>query len=161
MDFESIYTRYAPYVATIGLRLLGRNEEVDDLVQDVFFTAHRKMHQLRDPAAVKPWLATTAVRLAQRRLRMRQLRRFVGLDRWDGYATLPAPQAPPEVRSMVSSLFRHLDRLSPDVRIAWTLRHLEGEDLQHIATVCGCSPRTIKRRLQRARVALKEVWDED
>lgn len=160
MDFDALFARYAPYIASIGLRLLGRPDEVDDLVQDVFFKAHRSMHQLQDPGAVKSWLATIAVRCAHRRLQRRRLRSFIGLDRWDEHAQLVDPNASPEVRALVTALFRELEQLPPNLRIPWTLKNIEREDLATIAQLCGCSVRTVKRRVRKAQEHLKEVWDE-
>jgi RNA polymerase sigma-70 factor, ECF subfamily len=159
-DFESVFARFAPYVARIGVRLLGRDDEVDDLVQDVFMIAYRKQDQLRDPAAIKGWLATTAVRSARRRLKMRGLRRFVGLDEWHDYGQLADASAGPEEHLMVQSLFAALDDVPTDARIAWTLHHLEGKDLAEVAALTSCSTRTVKRRLAEARSLLQAVWND-
>src|SRR4029079_16738162 len=75
-----LFRRYAPYVATIGIRLLGRDDELDDLVQEVFIEAYRGFHQLRSSDAVKAWLARITVRRAVRRLRRRRLRSFFSLE---------------------------------------------------------------------------------
>ncbi|MBH25869.1 MAG: hypothetical protein CMH57_15790 [Myxococcales bacterium] len=158
VDFDALYERFAPYVASIGLRLLGRPDEVDDLIQEVFFTAHRKMHQLKERDAVKSWLATIAVRQAHRRLRARRMWSFVGLDTWDAFHTIPDPGASPQTRAEVIALFRALETLPPALRIAWTLKHLEGERLDAIALLCDCSTRTIKRRIRQAQELLEEVW---
>lgn len=58
-SFESLYTRYAPVVHGI---LLGRlaASDVDDVVQDVFITAYRKLRMLREPAAFAGWIARIA-----------------------------------------------------------------------------------------------------
>ena len=57
-----LFRRYAPYVATIASKLLGRDDgELDDLVQDVFIEAHRGLGQLRDAHAAKGWLARITV----------------------------------------------------------------------------------------------------
>ncbi len=159
-DFEAIFVRYTPYVASIGLRLLGRPDEVDDLVQDVFFTAYRKMNTLTSQASIKSWLATIAVRQSWRRLRKRRLWNLIGWENWDAYDTIPDPAALPEVKAQVSALFRVLDTLPPDLRIAWTLQHVQGETQESIAHMCGCSIRTIKRRVSKAQALLKGVWSE-
>src|SRR3954471_20476165 len=75
-----LFKRFAPYVARIGLRLLGRESDVDDLIQEVFMAAFRQRHQVRDPLAFKSWLAIIAVRTARRQLRRRRLRVFIGID---------------------------------------------------------------------------------
>ena len=56
-ELGGLFRRYAAYVATIGFRLLGRDDELDDLVQEVFMEAYRGFHQLRSAEAAKAWLA--------------------------------------------------------------------------------------------------------
>src|SRR5512137_1921710 len=79
LDLEQAFTLYSRYVAGLALRLLGRQDEVDDVVQDVFLAAFRGLTKLREPQAIKGWLATVTVRVARRRLRMRRLWRLCGL----------------------------------------------------------------------------------
>src|SRR4029077_1840693 len=79
-ELADLFRRYAPYVATIGLRLLGRDDDLDDLVQDVFIEAYRGLAGLRSHDAVKGWLARITVRRATRRLRARRLRAFFSLE---------------------------------------------------------------------------------
>ena len=61
LDFRTLFERYSQYVATIAFRLLGRNDEVDDVVQDVFLQVHRRLSTIR-PDAVRGWLAVVTVR---------------------------------------------------------------------------------------------------
>src|SRR5687767_1504563 len=75
---ESIFQQYRAYVTAIAVRLLARQEDADDVTQDVFLKAHTRLLQLRSPAAVKGWLATTTVRLARRRLRRRRFLQALG-----------------------------------------------------------------------------------
>src|SRR5215471_7175759 len=72
-DFDAVFRRFAPYVARVGTRLLGTDGEIDDLVQEVFIEAHRGLAGVRDPRALRGWLARIAVRRATRRLRRRRL----------------------------------------------------------------------------------------
>ena len=48
VEIDGLFRDHASYVAAIGLRLLGRRDEVDDLVQDVFLAAHRARAKLRE-----------------------------------------------------------------------------------------------------------------
>jgi RNA polymerase sigma-70 factor (ECF subfamily) len=57
--FGRLYDRYAPLVHGILLSRVPR-AEVDDLVQDIFLHAFKKLHTLRDPAAFGPWIAMIA-----------------------------------------------------------------------------------------------------
>src|SRR4051794_28489273 len=80
LDLDALFRRYAPYVAAVAHRLLGRDDDVDDTVQEVFLAAVRGLKAVRDPNAVKAWLARIAVRVARRKLRKRRLRTFLGLE---------------------------------------------------------------------------------
>src|SRR5512142_2151499 len=80
LDLAAIYRLHSAYVATVGLRLLGNDAELDDLVQEVFIEAHHGLAQLRDPAAVRGWLARICVRKSVRRLRRRRLRQVLRLQ---------------------------------------------------------------------------------
>ena len=149
-DIDALFRRYSPYVASIGLRLLGRDDELDDLVQDVFLEAHRGLRQLREAGAVKAWLARVCVRRAVRRLRRRRLRAFLSLDTLTHDAHLVAPGASPEAHAEVARLYGKLERLPAQERVVWVLRYLEGEGLDEIAVLCACSKSTVQRRLRAA-----------
>ena len=154
-DFDGVFRRFSPYVASIGLRLLGRDDELDDLVQDVFLEAHRGLSSVREPGAVKGWLGRICVRRAVRRLRRRRLRAFLSLDTLVHNPELVAPGASPEVRAEVSRLYEKLERLPALERVVWVLRHLEGESLDEMAALCGCSKSTVQRRLRAADASLR------
>ena len=154
-QLAELFRRYAPYVATIGLKLLGRDDELDDLVQDVFIEAHRRLHQLRSPDAAKGWLARITVRRAIRWLRRRKLRAFFSLNALPDHTALIDAAATPEERSHIASTYRLLEKLPVQQRIAWVLRHIEGETLDSIAGLCGCSKTTVQRRLRAAQLALE------
>lgn len=150
LDFDIIYREYARYVAAIGIRLLGRDDEVDDLIQDVFMEAHRGLHRLQDPRAIKGWLATITVRTATRRLRKRRMKAALRLDRAADYERCAAPDAGPEERSHVASVYRILDELPAKQRIQWVLRFVQGETLESVAALTGCSMSTVQRGLRAA-----------
>ena len=152
-----LFRRYARYVATIGFKLLGRDDELDDLVQDVFIEAHRGLHQLRDLDAAKGWLARITVRRAVRRLRRQKLRAFFSLDALAEHAPVVVDgAATPEEHAHIVSTYRLLEALPVPQRIVWLLRHVEGETLDAIAALCGCSKATVQRRLRAAQSTLGE-----
>src|SRR5436190_18212968 len=87
LDPEQLFRRHASYVAAIAHRLLGRDLDVDDTVQEVFLVAVRSAGTIRDPEAVKGWLGRITVRLARRRLRARRLKQALGFDQAPTYET--------------------------------------------------------------------------
>jgi RNA polymerase sigma-70 factor, ECF subfamily len=155
------FRRYSRYVAAVALRLIGRDDELDDVVQEVFLAALRGLPRLREAEAVKGWLATVTVRVAGRRLRRRRLRALLGLDQEADYERLAAPDAPADERALVSRVYRALDAQPVRERLAFCLRHIEGEPLDRVAELCGCSLATAKRRIAAVQARLAdELGDE-
>ena len=150
-----LFRRYSPYVATIGIRLLGRDDELDDLVQEVFIEAYRGLHQLRSPDAAKAWLARITVRRATRRLRRRRLRSFFSLESLPADARLIDDGASPEEKAEVVSTYRMVERIPIRQRVVWVLKYVQGETLDAIAEICRCSKATVQRRLRAAEHALE------
>ena len=160
-ELASAFRRYSRYVAAVALKLLGRDDEIDDVVQEVFLAALRGLGSLREPEAVKGWLATVTVRVASRKLRRRRLRAWVGLDRPPDYESLVAPGVPADERALLGRVYRLLDELPVKDRLAWTLRHVEGERLDAVARACGCSLATAKRRVAAAQAALERALGDE
>jgi RNA polymerase sigma-70 factor (ECF subfamily) len=155
-DFEALYRRYAPYVAAIAARILGRDQDLDDLVQDAFVNALRGLQGLRDQQAIKGWLAKITVRLATRRLRQLRLKRALHLSRdAQDEPALYAPGATEEQRALIARVYRVLDALPAADRVAWVLRYVEGEPLLRLPELCDCSLSTAQRRLSRAQQAIE------
>jgi RNA polymerase sigma-70 factor, ECF subfamily len=146
-DLSGLFRRYSRYVASVAWKLTGRDDEVDDVVQEVFLAAMRGLGQLREPEAVKAWLATVTVRIARRRLWKRRVMGMLGLDQAPSYEKLAAPDAAPDESALVACVYRLLDEQPVGERLAWTLRHVEGEPLERVAELCGCSLATAKRRI--------------
>jgi RNA polymerase sigma-70 factor, ECF subfamily len=160
-DLAEAYRRYCRYVASVCLKISGRRSEVEDLIQEVFAEAASTFDALREPEAMRAWLATIAVRVTRKRLFRRRLYGLVGLGSSVEYEALPDLGASPYDRVLVAAIYRALDQLSPDDRIAFVLHHIEGETLDAVARLAKCSITTAKRRIQRARSALERRLSDD
>ncbi len=144
------FRMHAAAIAARGMVMLGSAEEADDLVQEVFLRAFRAIGSLSDPAAVRSWLLTIAAREALRRLRKRKFSRlFWGTHDVD-FESLADPSASQEIKLQIGTLFRALDRLPAELRVAWVLRYLENATSEAIAAECGWSLSTTKRRIAKA-----------
>lgn len=150
VSLDSVYRRYCPYVAAVVLRLDGRDSDLDDLVQDVFVEAARGLSGLHQPEAIKSWLGTIAVRVVRRRWRIRRIWRFLGADHGDSGSNGIAPCASPVDRLLLRAVYRVLEELPVEDRLAYSLHTLEGEKMEAVAHLCGCSMATAKRRVARA-----------
>ena len=152
----ALYRTESRYVAHLALKVLGRDLDVDDVVQDVFVAAASSLARVKEPGALHAWLGTVTVRLARRRLFARRLLALFGLDPQPEYGELADPQAGPDERLQVARLYRALDTLPGKDRVAWTLRHVQGEPLDEVARLTECSLATAKRRIAAAEGALQE-----
>lgn len=140
---------FAAVAGTVG-RLLGDLDEAEDVVQETFAAALAELADLRDPSAVRAWLMQIAVRKVHRRFRRRKWLRIFGLrsgEPENGLAELASTDASPDQRVELVLLDRALTRLSTADRIAWVLRRVDGMRLEDVATACGCSLATAKRRI--------------
>jgi RNA polymerase sigma-70 factor (ECF subfamily) len=157
VSFEALFRRYAGYVARLAARLLGSGDaDLDDVVQDVFWLASRRIAKIPDLTQARGWLATVTTRVVRRKLQRRRFRAFfhaspVNVD-------VPAPGAGAEEHAMLARLYEVLEGLPTDERLAWSLRYLEGEALDAVAAACGCSLSTAKRRVNAAKTVIDEVF---
>lgn len=143
-------------MATIALRLLGKPDDVDDIVHDTFLQARRSLPQLRDPRAIEGWLGTITVRVTRRALHRARFRRLVGLGAVEA-DHVPTSSLSPDDYDYVHGAYSRLSTLRTDERIAWILRRIHGAQLDAVAQMCGCSLATAKRRISAADRRLGEV----
>jgi RNA polymerase sigma-70 factor (ECF subfamily) len=155
---ETIFRRYASYVAGVVFRIVRSRGDAEDIVQDTFLAALDQLPSLRDGGALKVWLAQIAINLVRRRFRRRRLLRILGLDRpveettWDALA---AEGVSPEARAELAAIDRVLLTLPTEERIAWILRHVEGMGCEEVAQACSCSLATANRRIAAVQARLR------
>lgn len=151
---EDAYRLHRDNVYRLALRLVGTREDAEDVVQEVFVEAHKGIVALRDMTKLRGWLSTIAVRVSHRRLRSRKTRAWFGLapDLSESYADASSS---PEDATALRAMYKTLERMPIDQRIAWSLRHIEQERLDQVAVLCGCSLATAKRRIAAAEAFLE------
>ena len=158
--FEELFDRYSRYVAGLAARLLGSGDaDLDDVVQDVFWLASRRLGKIRDLIQARGWLATVTTRVVRRKLLRRRFRGLVMAS--SQTADVPARGATAEEQAVLARLYEVLEGLPTDQRLAWSLRYLEGEPLDAVAAVCECSLSTAKRRIAAAKNVIDEVFRDD
>jgi RNA polymerase sigma-70 factor (ECF subfamily) len=142
-EFEPLVER------TIG-RILGFGDELADATQETFLRAMRALDRLRDAQALVDWLIQIAVCTAADFLRRRKRRRWLLFFETDKLEEPPAASADEGGRDAVRATYRVLDRLSPEERTVFSLRFIEGMEIDALASAHDCSRSTVKRRLARA-----------
>jgi RNA polymerase sigma-70 factor (ECF subfamily) len=142
----------------LAFRLLGRDADLDDVVQESFVQALRGLDGLSDREAFSGWLCSIVVGTAHKALRRRRLLQRLGLRR-----TLPldpervvARVAPPEIAAELRAIYCVVDSMPPSLRIVFILRRVEERALPEIASLVGVSLATVKRRLTAAERLFEE-----
>ncbi len=152
-DAESLlYRRYASGVLLTALRLLRSQTAAEDVVQDSFVIGFSRLAQLKVPGQFRAWLLSIVVSQVRKRLRRERLLKWVGLE---AVADAPLDQQAigpmsVEARGELAVLDAVLEQLPVLHRLAWTLRHVEGEKLDDVASAMGKSLATTKRYLSAA-----------
>ncbi len=154
-------------------RVLRHREDTEDVVQEVFLTAWRSLPGFRGDASLATWLGKIAVTRALNHLDrggVKVSRSAVPLEtdsgdgsRTAGLAREPEdgrPAASPlrvlEARDLGRRLADCLERLPPAWRAALALRHQDHRPYEEIASALGLALGTVRSRLSRARLALRE-----
>ncbi|MEV0714369.1 sigma-70 family RNA polymerase sigma factor [Asanoa sp. NPDC050611] len=154
----SLLTRHRPAQLAVAYSILGPGPDAEDVVQEAALVALRRIGDLRDPAAVGPWLKTVVRNACRMRLRGPA---EASLD--DGLAlTLPSTEPDPaELLDRQASrdwVWHALAQLTPEQRLVIMLRHFTGVTAyQDIADVCGVPVGTVRSRLSEARRRLGDA----
>jgi RNA polymerase sigma-70 factor (ECF subfamily) len=150
---EALFRRHAPRLNGLAFRIMGRDDEIDDLVQDAFVSALQTLDRLEDPNAFSSWLGSILVRQAYKKIRRRRLLSRLGLRPTPGAIdldSLVSTAAPPDVAAELRRVYAALERMPADLRIPLVLHRLEGMTLPEVAAATGTSLATVKRRLTAA-----------
>ena len=145
----------------LALRLLGRDRDVDDVVQDSFASAFAALDRLDDPQAFEAWLGGILVRTVGKLIRKRRLLMRLGLGRAGltiDLDALIAPTVPQDDAVELRRLYALAERLPADVRVPLLLQRVEGLTLNEIAQLTGASLATVKRRVAAGERSLRESF---
>jgi RNA polymerase sigma-70 factor (ECF subfamily) len=143
----TVWQRFRPSVQITLKRLLGPGEDIADLTQDVFARFFGKVSELRNLAAMRPFLIGIAFRRAREEIRRRHVRRSLRPMIEDHFRE-DARSWDPESRQTATRLVALLQDLGPDGQI-YALRVIEGRELAEVATAMNLSVSTVRRRLGR------------
>ena len=163
-SFEPLVQKYSPRVFATARRYARREDEVQDIVQEIWMKAFQKLASFRGEAPFEHWLMRLAVRTCYDFLRAHQRNRessFTDLtepeDDWlERFAADPA-SAPEDAAAAKQLIDRALEQLSPPARMVVTLLEIEDRPVKEIAQLTGWSVPLVKVRAFRARAELRKI----
>ena len=165
-ELTDVITHHSARFRRIALGLLSNVADAEDAVQDALLSALTHVHQFRGQAMMSTWLTTIVINSARMKRRRRLTPVHLALDETDGQQDLlenivsdtrPGPEEAYREREIAGTLAQATSRLSPTLRTTFQLRHVAGLSIRETADLLGVPSGTVKARLARARMRLREM----
>ena len=162
-SFEPLIKKYSPRIFATARRYARREDEVEDIVQEVWTKAYQKLASFRGEAPFDHWLMRLAVRTCYDFLRHHRRNRETNFselsepehDWLDRFVAQPQ-DAREDVAAARQLVDRILSALSPPARLIITLLELEDRSVKEIAELTGWSVSLVKVRAFRARAEMRK-----
>jgi RNA polymerase sigma-70 factor (ECF subfamily) len=165
--FNQIVGVYRKRIFGTVSRLIGRQEDVEDVAQEVFLRLYYSLDQLRTPEVFEPWLYRLTVNASYDYLRKQRRRnesrmadlseqQVVMADAAAGGRSNNEDQRRQQVREFVHSL---LDSVSEEDRALLMLKEVEGLSIKELERIYGVKENALKVRLFRARQRVLKAFD--
>jgi len=170
--FEALVSRYDDRVYRLAFRFARNETEAKEIVQDTFLSVWRKLDGFKGDAQFSSWLYRVTANAALMRLRAQRRHPEISTEDLDPGVLDLAPQGPlappgdnwakrPDEELQSSELRRHIqaavDQLPEIYRTVFLVRDVEGLSTEETAEALGISIPTVKTRLHRARMALRQA----
>ena len=156
--FAALSRRHRDRCTRFAVRMVGNLDDADDVLQSAFMRAYRALPNCRDPKRFGSWLyqivANECRTFASRRARRE--RRFVQSEVEFEGSVAPLTDA----RETLDDIQYALDRLEPDQREAFLLKHVEDMTYEEMSEITGAGISALKMRVKRACERLRELLEE-
>src|SRR3954471_4717912 len=167
--FEELFERYRRRITAYVYGMVSDHGRAEDITQEVFVSALRRMRETERPIAFRPWIYEIAKNACIDAFRRRSRAEEVSLTSDDGLdggdhlrlvSSTPAPEETIEVKQRLDHLCGAFGGLSEAHHQILVLRELEGLSYREIGERMGLSRPAVESTLFRARRRLKEEYDE-
>jgi RNA polymerase sigma-70 factor (ECF subfamily) len=162
--FGELVCRYQDRLYNTVYRLLDNAEDAQDVVQEAFFNAYQSLESFKGDSLFFTWLYRIAVNTAISLKRKQRLVLSMNSGRDDGHTVEPldATEASQPGHALERAeeerrIQRALNRLSPEHRAVLVMKDMEGQKYETMAEILQVPVGTIRSRLHRARVELREL----
>jgi RNA polymerase sigma-70 factor (ECF subfamily) len=157
--FEELYRAHAGRLFSVACRMLGNPTDAEDLLQDIFLSAHRKLDGFRGESALGTWLYRLATNhcldyLRSRGARMNQMTDALDDDPSHGVV---GSRGLAEQTVTKMDLERALAKLPDGCRAAFVLHDVEGLEHREVAQALGIAEGTSKSQVHKARHRLRAL----
>ncbi len=159
--FDRLVELHLPQVWATVWRVLRHREDTEDVVQEVFVTAHRALSGFRGDAKLATWLHRIAVTRALNHVeraeeKLRRASDPIDPEAVNGPRAIGTPLRALEAKELMRRLADCLEKLPGAWRAVLALRDAEENTYEHIAETLHVELGTVRSRLARARASLKD-----
>jgi RNA polymerase sigma-70 factor (ECF subfamily) len=154
--FEVLYRQHAARLYTLACRMAGSPEDGEDLLQEIFLQAHRKLGSFKGDSAIGTWLYRLALNHCLDYVRSRQAKMSKLTETLDADASFE-PTARRETPIARMDLERAVARLPEGCREAFVLHDVEGFDHKEVGRLLGIAEGTSKSQVFKARMKLRSM----
>jgi RNA polymerase sigma-70 factor, ECF subfamily len=146
----------------LTVRIVGDPETAADAVQEAFFSAYRNLQRFRGDS-FRSWLTRICLNAATDIVRSRKRKPLDPFPEWEDDAWQPptdeseSPERRAMLRARNEALAHAMSRITEDQRTAILLFDVEGYDYAEIAEMTRVSLGTVKSRIHRGRLALRDL----
>jgi RNA polymerase sigma factor (sigma-70 family) len=166
--FEELFSRYRSRISAYVLGVIADHSRAEDITQDVFISALRRLRETECPVAFKPWIYEIARNACIDEFRRARRSREIPLEGDDDaergerqiVSRLPSPDAAVESKQQLDQLCGAFSGLSEQHHRVLILRELEGLSYEQIGEQLGMSRAIVESTLFRARKRLGEEFEE-
>jgi len=152
--FETIYREHSGRLYTLACRMAGSLDDGEDLLQEIFLQAHRKLESFKGDSSLGTWLYRLALNHCLDYVRSRRAKMNKVTETLDGEDAIE-PAAPRDTPIARLDLARALERLPDGCREAFVLHDVEGFDHKEVAELLGIAEGTSKSQVFKARGKLR------
>lgn len=153
--FEELYQQHATRLYNLAYRMSGSAGDAEDLLQDVFLLAYRKLGSFRGESSLGTWLYRLAMNHCLDVLRSRQARMGQQTDSLDAETAFEPAAAPSFGAVNRLDLERAIGQLPPACRAAFLLHDVEGFGHHEVGAILGISEGTSKSQVHKARLRIR------
>jgi RNA polymerase sigma-70 factor (ECF subfamily) len=160
--FEDLYRAHAGKLFSVACRMLGNASDAEDLLQEIFLSAHRKLDGFRGESALGTWLYRLATNHCLDYLRSRAARTNQLTDTLDDEPRLYEASSRGLAEQTVAKmdLERAMARLPEGCRAAFVLHDVQGLEHREVAEALGIAEGTSKSQVHKARLRLRAMLGE-
>jgi len=165
--FEELIEAYQKKVFNLAFRIIGNFDDANELAQEALIRIYKSIRSFKEESSFSTWVYKITTNICLDEIRKRKNKKVVYIDDeiklTDGEVIRqieddkPTPEEKAESNEIKKTVFEAIGKLPEDHKVVIILRDIQGFSYEEIARITKCPEGTIKSRLNRARLTLREI----